>query len=63
MCVLPCSATVVLCLRDGREDKGKTREPRRFGGRKVMGLWGSLKELKIVIIIFFTAVWRRLGDL
>lgn len=53
----------MLCLRGGGKDKGKAKEQRRFGGRKVMGLWGSPEELKIVIIIFFTAVWKRLGDL
>lgn len=58
-CVLVC----VLCLRGGREDKGGTKEQRGFGGRKVMGLWGSQNWSKIVIIIFFTAVWRRLEDL
>lgn len=54
----------VLCLRGGREDKGERSSRGDLEGeKKVMGLWGSQNESKIVIIIFLTAVWRRLGDL
>lgn len=42
-CVLVC----VLCLRGGGEDKGETKQQRGFGGRKVMGLWGSQNESKL----------------
>lgn len=47
ICVFLCTRTCVLCLRGGGEDKGEAKEQKGFGGRKVMGLWGSKNELKL----------------
>lgn len=47
-----CSCTCELCVRVAGRIKETGRRERGFGGRKVMGLWGSENESKFVMIFF-----------
>lgn len=63
LCTNVCTCPCVLCLRGGGEDKRGSEGAEGIWRKKGNGVVGVAEWVEIVIIIFFTAVWRRLGDL